>query len=137
MEQLDLVGLGLSGLKVDDEDLLVGATTPLQDVVDAPDAWSATAGLLPVMHALLAEFANLHPDWSIAIAEICAYRGEIDAAFGWLDRGFKERDPGMPQPRTDPLLEPLRSDPRWPKLLERIGLSDSQVAKLTLDVKLP
>ncbi len=45
---LDLVGLNLSGLEVDDEDLLVGATTPLQDVVDAPVAWSATAGLLPL-----------------------------------------------------------------------------------------
>jgi aerobic-type carbon monoxide dehydrogenase small subunit (CoxS/CutS family)/CO/xanthine dehydrogenase FAD-binding subunit len=44
---LDLVGLGLSGLKVEDEDVEIGATTPLQDVVDSPVAHSATAGLLP------------------------------------------------------------------------------------------
>ena len=44
---LDLVGLGLSGVRVEDEDLEIGATTPLQDLVDAPVAWSMTAGLLP------------------------------------------------------------------------------------------
>jgi aerobic-type carbon monoxide dehydrogenase small subunit (CoxS/CutS family)/CO/xanthine dehydrogenase FAD-binding subunit len=44
---LDLVGLGLHGLRVEDEDLEIGAMTPLQDVVDAPIAYSTTAGLLP------------------------------------------------------------------------------------------
>jgi aerobic-type carbon monoxide dehydrogenase small subunit (CoxS/CutS family)/CO/xanthine dehydrogenase FAD-binding subunit len=44
---LDLVGLGLTGLRVEDEDLEIGAVTPLQDVVDSPSAYSTTAGLLP------------------------------------------------------------------------------------------
>ena len=44
---LDLVGLGLTGVKVEDEDLEIGATTPLQDVVDSPIAYAATGGLLP------------------------------------------------------------------------------------------
>jgi len=44
---LDLVGLGLHGLRVEDEDLEIGAATPLQDVVDSPIAYSTTAGLLP------------------------------------------------------------------------------------------
>jgi len=44
---LDLVGLGLTGLEVQDEDLEIGATTPLQDVVDSAVAWSKSAGLLP------------------------------------------------------------------------------------------
>jgi aerobic-type carbon monoxide dehydrogenase small subunit (CoxS/CutS family)/CO/xanthine dehydrogenase FAD-binding subunit len=44
---LDLVGLGLTGLRVEDEDLEIGAMTPLQDVVDSPSAYSTTAGLLP------------------------------------------------------------------------------------------
>jgi hypothetical protein len=35
------------------------------------------------------------------------------------------------------LLRPLHSDPRWPKLPEKVGLSDALVADLTLDVKLP
>jgi aerobic-type carbon monoxide dehydrogenase small subunit (CoxS/CutS family)/CO/xanthine dehydrogenase FAD-binding subunit len=44
---LDLVGLGLTGLEVRDEDLEIGAATPLQDVVDSAVAWSTSAGLLP------------------------------------------------------------------------------------------
>jgi aerobic-type carbon monoxide dehydrogenase small subunit (CoxS/CutS family)/CO/xanthine dehydrogenase FAD-binding subunit len=44
---LDLVGLGLTGVKVDDEDVEIGSATPLQDIVDSPIVWSATAGLLP------------------------------------------------------------------------------------------
>jgi len=44
---LDLWGLGLAGLSMDDSDLVLGATTTLQDVLDSPLAWAATAGLLP------------------------------------------------------------------------------------------
>jgi aerobic-type carbon monoxide dehydrogenase small subunit (CoxS/CutS family)/CO/xanthine dehydrogenase FAD-binding subunit len=44
---LDLVGLGLTGLEVQDEDLEIGAATPLQDVVDSAVAWTTSAGLLP------------------------------------------------------------------------------------------
>ena len=44
---LDLVGLGLTGLRIEDEDLEIGAATPLQDIVDSPPAHAATGGLLP------------------------------------------------------------------------------------------
>jgi aerobic-type carbon monoxide dehydrogenase small subunit (CoxS/CutS family)/CO/xanthine dehydrogenase FAD-binding subunit len=44
---LDLVGLGLCGLELQDGDLEIGAATPLQDVADSGVAWSASAGLLP------------------------------------------------------------------------------------------
>ncbi|MCG6921438.1 MAG: FAD binding domain-containing protein [Acidobacteria bacterium] len=45
---LDLVGLGLSAVHVEDEDLVVGATATLQDLVESPLAYPATAGLLPL-----------------------------------------------------------------------------------------
>jgi aerobic-type carbon monoxide dehydrogenase small subunit (CoxS/CutS family)/CO/xanthine dehydrogenase FAD-binding subunit len=45
---LDLVGLGLSGVRFEDEDLVVGATTTLQDLADTPVAYTTTAGLLPM-----------------------------------------------------------------------------------------
>ena len=41
------MGLGLTGLRVEDEDVEIGAATPLQDVADSTIAHSATAGLLP------------------------------------------------------------------------------------------
>jgi aerobic-type carbon monoxide dehydrogenase small subunit (CoxS/CutS family)/CO/xanthine dehydrogenase FAD-binding subunit len=44
---LDLVGLGLTGVRVEDEDVEIGAATPLQDVSDSGIAHSASAGLLP------------------------------------------------------------------------------------------
>jgi serine/threonine-protein kinase len=87
--------------------------------------------------AILSQLETEHPDFCAAIAEVYAYRGDADAAFRWLERGFEERDPGMPQIRSDAMLEPLRGDPRWAKMLDRIGLSDTQVAALTLEVKLP
>jgi aerobic-type carbon monoxide dehydrogenase small subunit (CoxS/CutS family)/CO/xanthine dehydrogenase FAD-binding subunit len=45
---LDLIGLGLSSVRVEDEDLVLGATTTLQDVVESALAYPATAGLLPL-----------------------------------------------------------------------------------------
>jgi aerobic-type carbon monoxide dehydrogenase small subunit (CoxS/CutS family)/CO/xanthine dehydrogenase FAD-binding subunit len=44
---LDLAGLRLTQLQVEDGDLVLGAGTTLQDVIDAPIAYPATAGLLP------------------------------------------------------------------------------------------
>jgi aerobic-type carbon monoxide dehydrogenase small subunit (CoxS/CutS family)/CO/xanthine dehydrogenase FAD-binding subunit len=44
---LDLVALGLSSVRVEDEDLVLGATTSLQDLIDSPSVYRATSGLLP------------------------------------------------------------------------------------------
>jgi aerobic-type carbon monoxide dehydrogenase small subunit (CoxS/CutS family)/CO/xanthine dehydrogenase FAD-binding subunit len=44
---VDLVALSLVGLGVEDEDLEIGAATPLQDVADSPTAHLHSAGLLP------------------------------------------------------------------------------------------
>ncbi len=44
---LDLVGLGLTAVRVEDEDVEIGAATPLQDVADSAIVHSTTAGLLP------------------------------------------------------------------------------------------
>jgi hypothetical protein len=86
---------------------------------------------------MLGQLEKEPPDCSIAIAEVYAYRADADAAFRWLARGFEERDPGMTQMRSDSMLKPLHGDPRWGQMLDRIGLSDEQVAALTLEVELP
>lgn len=44
---LDLAGLRLTRLQIEDGDLVVGAGTTLQDVIDSPVTYEATAGLLP------------------------------------------------------------------------------------------
>ena len=43
-------------------------------------------------------------------------------AFLWLDKAFEERSGALPFLRTNPRLGRLRDDPRFRKLLERIGL---------------
>ena len=48
------------------------------------------------------------------IASIYGYRGEIDMAFEWLDRAYRQRNGGLEDfLMTDHLLKSLHSDPRW------------------------
>jgi aerobic-type carbon monoxide dehydrogenase small subunit (CoxS/CutS family)/CO/xanthine dehydrogenase FAD-binding subunit len=44
---LDLSALGLTGIQVEDSDLVLGAMVTLQDVIDSRAAYEATGGLLP------------------------------------------------------------------------------------------
>jgi serine/threonine protein kinase/TolB-like protein/tetratricopeptide (TPR) repeat protein len=48
--------------------------------------------------------------------------GEKDKAFAWLEKSFQNRSQFPALLRLEPLLEPLRSDPRWTGLFRRIGL---------------
>jgi predicted negative regulator of RcsB-dependent stress response len=53
------------------------------------------------------------------IAQIHAYRGEIDAAFAWLDRAYDQRD-SMRWTKFDPLLRNLHNDPRYKAVLRKM-----------------
>jgi serine/threonine-protein kinase len=71
------------------------------------------------LHRLLDEF----PDTAaFQVAEVHATRGDVDAAFRWLDRAFDLRDSGLMFVATDPHLRPLHRDPRWAGLLARMNL---------------
>jgi serine/threonine-protein kinase len=56
------------------------------------------------------------------LARACARLGRLDEAFGWLDRLVEERAPSAAQIREVKSFDPLRADPRFDALLERIGL---------------
>jgi serine/threonine-protein kinase len=56
------------------------------------------------------------------IADVYVWRGESDKAFEWLDRAAAQRDGGLTQLNVDPLLKPLRSDPRFNALRRKMGL---------------
>ena len=56
------------------------------------------------------------------IAEVHAYRGEPDASFEWLERAYRQRDPGMTWIKVDPLLQNLRKDSRYQAFLVRMKL---------------
>jgi serine/threonine-protein kinase len=71
--------------------------------------------------SLTDKYASIDP---YGIASVHAYRGEIDAAFQWLQRAYREHDHGMAYLKTDPLLINLRGDLRLMELLQRMKLTD-------------
>ena len=58
------------------------------------------------------------------IAVIDAGLGEKDEAFAALEKAHEMHDSGIVFMKVDPLFDPLRSDPRFPALLRRIGLPE-------------
>jgi TolB-like protein/tetratricopeptide (TPR) repeat protein len=56
------------------------------------------------------------------IAEMCIGLGDYDRAFGWLDRGVEERSSVLVGLLVNPRYEPVRDDPRFQRLVERVGL---------------
>ncbi len=55
------------------------------------------------------------------IAEVHAWRREPDLAFAAIARAWDGLDPGLAILKTDPLLAPLRPDPRFGEWLRKIG----------------
>jgi serine/threonine protein kinase/tetratricopeptide (TPR) repeat protein len=48
--------------------------------------------------------------------------GDLERAFGCLDRALAERSAGLVYLHIDPGFDPLRSDPRYAALVERVGV---------------
>jgi tetratricopeptide (TPR) repeat protein len=70
----------------------------------------------------LGQHAQEDVDVAYHTALVYAGLGEKDQAFAWLEKSFNARDKGMTYLKIDPCLDPLRSDPRFEKLLQRVGL---------------
>jgi adenylate cyclase len=69
-----------------------------------------------------AEKNNAHDVGQIAMAH--AYRGEVDQAFKWLERGYRERYWGMVWINRQPLLKNIEGDPRFKALLRKMNLPE-------------
>jgi len=54
-------------------------------------------------------------------ADIYAQRAEADLAMKSLDLAYELGDPGLSQVLVDPFLDPLRDDPRFVKLVRKLG----------------
>ena len=61
------------------------------------------------------------------IAEVYSGRGDKDQAFAWLERARRQQDAGLAYFPNDPLLDPLRSDPRWAIFQRSMGWADDQL----------
>ena len=68
---------------------------------------------------------------------VCAYEvahsyvklGDKDRAFEYLEKGKRERADCMVWLLTEPWMDPLRSDPRYQKLIEYIGLATGKAGQ--------
>ncbi len=58
------------------------------------------------------------------IAALHASLGDIDDAFAWLETAIAEKASGLILLRVHPRLDPIRSDPRYWPMVERVGLGD-------------
>ena len=84
-------------------------------------------GSMPICYAesdeALAMLLAQGEEWGFQIAVAHACRGESDEAFKWLERAYELRDSGIPATKMLPMLASLHSDPRWPRFLEKIGMT--------------
>ena len=68
---------------------------------------------------LKAEDAN---DAAMLIAEACAFIGDDDQAFTWLERAFAQKDPKLYYLRGYPLSKSLEGDPRYGAFVRKMNL---------------
>jgi hypothetical protein len=73
--------------------------------------------------ALAGLIAKRGTDAAYQIAQVYAYRGELDKSLQWLDRAYEQRDGGLSGIKTDPLFKNLRHDPRFTDLLKKMRLA--------------
>lgn len=76
------------------------------------------AGLSRALDFLKADGGN-----DFQMAEILTQAGRIGEALDALDRAWAMRDGGLVSLKSDPLLAPLRDEPRYQRLLGAMGLS--------------
>lgn len=81
--------------------------------------------------AVLEEIRHTDTPHAWHVATVYACWNDIDNAFDWLERSYREHDPALRHLRH-PMLENLRSDPRWEDLARRVGVSDADAASVRL-----
>jgi tetratricopeptide (TPR) repeat protein len=57
-----------------------------------------------------------------SVALVYAGLGDRDQALAWLEKAYAERSDYMPYLKLEPMLDGLRSDPRFAALVQRVGL---------------
>jgi TolB-like protein/DNA-binding winged helix-turn-helix (wHTH) protein/Tfp pilus assembly protein PilF len=65
---------------------------------------------------------KFHANAAWSIATVYALRNQRDEAFKWLDRAYAQHDGGLIFIKIDPLLNNLRSDPRYTAFLKKMHL---------------
>jgi TolB-like protein len=59
------------------------------------------------------------PAWYIALSYAAAK--DEESVFEWLEKSYDRHEVEMTWLKVEPALEPLRSDPRWQEMLDKVG----------------
>ena len=106
----------------------------LAQMQQAASDGGADAGLALVYHAMkrkaasdaaLVRATNAYAEQgAYVVAQVHAYRGEIEQAFAWLDRAYRQKDVALYRVKGDPLLKNLEPDARYKALLHKMNLPE-------------
>ena len=89
----------------------------------------AKAGQPEEARRILDKFAARSTDAYVAptrLALVHAGLDDRDRMFDWLEKAYQERDVLLLLTLIDPLLAPMRTDPRFADLLRRVGLPQNR-----------
>ena len=70
---------------------------------------------------LVSHRASIAP---MSIAQVYAFRGQIEEAFEWLERAIAQKEVTTNYIKGDPLLSPLVADPRYAMCLRKMNLPE-------------
>ncbi len=73
------------------------------------------------LESLTKKFADVG---AYQIATAHAFRGELDAAFAWMEKAYEQRDAGLVEVKVDPHASAIRVDSRWPAFVSKMGFPD-------------
>jgi serine/threonine-protein kinase len=125
--------LGLTYLQVGQWDEAAAAFREARAISESPalaeaglGVVAAARGRLEDARGILAELearqrhAYVSP---VALVMMYAALGDADRAFEWLDRAYEERRGWLVYLNVEPMLDGLRADPRFRRLVERMRLT--------------
>lgn len=105
----------------------------IEEVKQEPLGWMKHSGMAIILHhlgnteeaeAALALLIETYGDNGVyQRAQVYAQRGDADQAIQSLNRALEIRDPGISQLLVDPLVDPVRDDPRFVELMEKTGFA--------------
>ncbi|HSE98863.1 MAG TPA: tetratricopeptide repeat protein, partial [Blastocatellia bacterium] len=87
----------------------------------------ALAGKREKAREILGESKKIHkrdPRWCYSIAIIYEGLGQKEQAFEWLEKDYDNKGANLALLKVEPMLDSLRTDPRFDELLKRIGLTE-------------
>jgi DNA-binding winged helix-turn-helix (wHTH) protein/TolB-like protein/Tfp pilus assembly protein PilF len=72
------------------------------------------------------------PGFSVAL--VCIGLGDRNQAMDWLEKAYQDRSTYMVYAQSDPLLDSVRSDPRFANLMLLMGFQDGREAQIGVQV---